>query len=173
LAEKILTSKAALEWKRKQVTVLLADLKGSMELLADCDPEEARQLLDPVPERRFYALDLSSDQAKMHRAPPVASTGGVRPPCKLTRPNSGTCLPRHPHAIGGNFSLGPGRFIAPHLFKTLPQVQDGYAMVPFNDPGIRLELDENKLRPWVIRAPMVADACQPRYIKLRALLDHA
>src|SRR4029450_13248384 len=40
LAEKILMSKAALEGERKQVTVLFADLKGSMELLADHDPEE-------------------------------------------------------------------------------------------------------------------------------------
>jgi class 3 adenylate cyclase len=38
LAEKILTSKSALEGERKQVTVLFADLKGSMELLADHDP---------------------------------------------------------------------------------------------------------------------------------------
>ena len=48
LAEKILTSRSALEGERKQVTVLFADLKGSMELLADSDPEEARTLLDPV-----------------------------------------------------------------------------------------------------------------------------
>jgi class 3 adenylate cyclase/tetratricopeptide (TPR) repeat protein len=48
LAEKILTSKSALEGERKQVTVLFAELKGSMELLADRDPEEARQLLEPV-----------------------------------------------------------------------------------------------------------------------------
>jgi Double zinc ribbon len=41
LAERILTSKSALEGERKQVTVLFADLKGSMELLADRDPEEA------------------------------------------------------------------------------------------------------------------------------------
>ena len=41
-------SKAALEGERKQVTVLFADLKGSMELLADRDPEEARRLLDPI-----------------------------------------------------------------------------------------------------------------------------
>ena len=46
LAEKILTSRSALEGERKQV-VLFADLKGSMELLADRDPEEARQVLDP------------------------------------------------------------------------------------------------------------------------------
>ena len=38
LAEKILTSRSALEGERKQVTVLFADLKGSMELLADRDP---------------------------------------------------------------------------------------------------------------------------------------
>ena len=48
LAEKILTSKAALEGERKLVTVLFADLKSSMELLADRDPEEARKILDPV-----------------------------------------------------------------------------------------------------------------------------
>src|SRR5262245_21610642 len=56
LAEKILTSKTALEGERKQVTVLFADLKGSMELLADRDPEEARKLLDPVLERMMEAV---------------------------------------------------------------------------------------------------------------------
>ena len=39
LAEKILTSKSALEGERKQVTVLFADLRGSLELLADRDPD--------------------------------------------------------------------------------------------------------------------------------------
>jgi class 3 adenylate cyclase/tetratricopeptide (TPR) repeat protein len=56
LAEKILTSKRVLEGERKQVTVLFADLKGSMELLADRDPEEARQLLDPVLEHMMAAV---------------------------------------------------------------------------------------------------------------------
>src|SRR5881296_1425345 len=56
LAERILTSKSALEGERKQVTVLFADLKGSMELLADRDPEEARKLLDPVLERMMEAV---------------------------------------------------------------------------------------------------------------------
>ena len=56
LAEKILTSRAALEGERKQVTVLFADLKGSLELLADRDPEEARKLLDPVLERMMEAV---------------------------------------------------------------------------------------------------------------------
>jgi class 3 adenylate cyclase/tetratricopeptide (TPR) repeat protein len=56
LAEKILTSRSALEGERKQVTVLFADLKGSMELLADRDPEEARKLLDPVLDRMMEAV---------------------------------------------------------------------------------------------------------------------
>ncbi len=56
LAEKILTSRAALEGERKQVTVLFADLKGSMELLAERDPEEARHLLDPVLDRMMAAV---------------------------------------------------------------------------------------------------------------------
>jgi class 3 adenylate cyclase/tetratricopeptide (TPR) repeat protein len=45
-----------LEGERKQVTVLFADLKGSMELLADRDPEDARKLLDPVLERMMEAV---------------------------------------------------------------------------------------------------------------------
>src|SRR6266536_1033279 len=56
LAEKILTSKRALEGERKQVTVLFAYMKGSMELLADRDPEEARQTLDPVLEHMMEAV---------------------------------------------------------------------------------------------------------------------
>jgi class 3 adenylate cyclase len=56
LAEKILSSRSALEGERKQATVLFADLKGSMELLADRDPEEARRLLDPVLELMMEAV---------------------------------------------------------------------------------------------------------------------
>ena len=48
LAEKILTSRSALEGERKQVTVLFADLKGSTELIRDLDPEAAQQLFDPA-----------------------------------------------------------------------------------------------------------------------------
>jgi class 3 adenylate cyclase len=56
LAEKILTSKTALEGERKQVKVLFADLKSSMELLADRDPEDARKILDPVLELMMEAV---------------------------------------------------------------------------------------------------------------------
>src|SRR5690242_17686983 len=56
LAEKILMARDALEGERKQVTVLFADLKGSMELLADRDPEEARSILDPVLDRMMEAV---------------------------------------------------------------------------------------------------------------------
>ena len=36
--------------------MLFADLKGSMELLAERDPEDARQLLDPVLDRMMAAV---------------------------------------------------------------------------------------------------------------------
>jgi class 3 adenylate cyclase/tetratricopeptide (TPR) repeat protein len=56
LADKILTSRSGLEGERKQVTVLFADLKSSMELLADRDPEEAKRILDPVLELMMEAV---------------------------------------------------------------------------------------------------------------------
>src|SRR5499433_2547568 len=56
LAEKILTSPGAQAGERKTVTVLFADLKSSMELLLDRDPEEARALLDPVLELMMEAV---------------------------------------------------------------------------------------------------------------------
>ena len=48
LAEKILTSKSALEGERKQVTVFFADIKDSTRLIEGLDPEAAQQLLDPA-----------------------------------------------------------------------------------------------------------------------------
>jgi predicted ATPase/class 3 adenylate cyclase len=56
LADKILAARAALERERKQVTVLFADIKGSMELFADRDPEAAQKLIDPVLERMIEAV---------------------------------------------------------------------------------------------------------------------
>src|SRR5689334_22793617 len=56
LARKILNSRTSLAGERKKVTVLFADLKGSLELLADRDPEDARALLDPVLERMMEAV---------------------------------------------------------------------------------------------------------------------
>src|SRR5262245_2054232 len=46
LAEKILTSRSALEGERKQVTVLFADVKGSMDLADQIDPEEWHKIMD-------------------------------------------------------------------------------------------------------------------------------
>jgi class 3 adenylate cyclase len=51
LAEKILTSRSALEGERKQVTVLFADVKGSMDLAEQLDPEEWHKILD-----RFFQI---------------------------------------------------------------------------------------------------------------------
>jgi class 3 adenylate cyclase/tetratricopeptide (TPR) repeat protein len=48
LADKILTTRSALEGERKRVTVLFADIKDSTELIRDLDPEDAQKLLDPA-----------------------------------------------------------------------------------------------------------------------------
>jgi hypothetical protein len=46
LAEKILTSRSALEGERKQVTVLFADVKGSIALAEQVDPKEWHNIMD-------------------------------------------------------------------------------------------------------------------------------
>ena len=51
LADKILQAKSALEGERKQVTVLFADVKGSMELAGQLDPETWHAILE-----RFFAI---------------------------------------------------------------------------------------------------------------------
>ncbi len=51
LAQRILTSRSALEGERKQVTVLFVDVKGSMELAARLDPEDWHAILD-----RFFQI---------------------------------------------------------------------------------------------------------------------
>ena len=51
LAERILSSRHALAGERKQVTVLFADVKGSMELAEQLDPEAWHRIMD-----RFFAI---------------------------------------------------------------------------------------------------------------------
>jgi class 3 adenylate cyclase/tetratricopeptide (TPR) repeat protein len=51
LADKILTSRSAMEGERKHVTVLFADVQGSMDLAERVDAEEWHRILD-----RFFAI---------------------------------------------------------------------------------------------------------------------
>jgi class 3 adenylate cyclase len=51
LADKILTSRSALEGERKQMTVLFADVKGSTELAGDIGPEEWHAIMG-----RFFRM---------------------------------------------------------------------------------------------------------------------
>ena len=51
LAEKIRAGRATLEGERKQVTVLFADVMGSMELAERSDPEQWRQIME-----RFFSI---------------------------------------------------------------------------------------------------------------------
>src|SRR5215510_13764289 len=56
LSQPVLGSRNPPEAERKHVTVLFADVKASMHLLADRDPEETREILDPVLERMMEAV---------------------------------------------------------------------------------------------------------------------
>jgi class 3 adenylate cyclase len=59
---------AAGDGERKTVTALFADIKGSMELMEDLDPEEARAIVDP-------ALKLMIDVVHRYDGYIVQSTG--------------------------------------------------------------------------------------------------
>ena len=99
LAEQILTSDAALEGERKQVTVLFADLKGSMELLADRDPEEARA----APRPRARAHDGGRAPLRGHRQPGDGRRhhGAVRRAARPRGPRRARLLRGAAHAGGG------------------------------------------------------------------------
>ena len=58
----------AIEGERKTVTALFADIKGSMDLMEDLDPEEARAIVDP-------ALKLMIDAVHRYGGYIVQSTG--------------------------------------------------------------------------------------------------
>src|SRR5713226_2807299 len=74
LAERILAEQAAMEARgaadgeRKTITALFADIKGSMELIEDLDPEEARHVVDP-------ALQLMMDAVHRYEGYVAQSTG--------------------------------------------------------------------------------------------------
>src|SRR5713101_6360341 len=74
LAERILAEQAAMaargapDGERKTVTALFADIKGSMDLIEDLDPEEARHIIDP-------ALQLMMDAVHRYEGYVVQSTG--------------------------------------------------------------------------------------------------
>ena len=57
-----------LDGERKTVTALFADIKGSMELIEDLDPEEARAIVDP-------ALKLMIDAVQRYGGYVAQSTG--------------------------------------------------------------------------------------------------
>jgi len=57
-----------LDGERKMVTALFADIKGSMELMEDIDPEDARAIVDP-------ALKLMIDAVHRYGGFVVQSTG--------------------------------------------------------------------------------------------------
>jgi class 3 adenylate cyclase len=53
---KIRPSETLLDGERKTISALFADIKGSMELMEDLDPEEARNIIDPALQRMMEAV---------------------------------------------------------------------------------------------------------------------
>jgi class 3 adenylate cyclase len=92
LAERILTSRSALEGERKQVTVLFADLRGSMELLMNRDPEESRTLLDSVLELMMDAVHRYEGTVSRVLGDGIMALFGRRSPTKTT-PSAPATLP--------------------------------------------------------------------------------
>jgi class 3 adenylate cyclase len=62
------TERAVVDGERKTVTALFADIKGSTELMAELDPEEARAIIDP-------ALKLMIEAVRRYNGYVVQSTG--------------------------------------------------------------------------------------------------
>ena len=71
-------SQTIVEGERKTVTALFADIKGSMNLMEDLDPEEARAIVDP-------AIRLMIDAAHRYDGYVVQSTGGASSRCSARR----------------------------------------------------------------------------------------
>jgi class 3 adenylate cyclase/predicted ATPase len=63
-----LEARGGTEGERKTITALFADIKGSMELIEDLDPEEARRIVDP-------ALQLMMDAVHRYEGYVAQSTG--------------------------------------------------------------------------------------------------
>ncbi len=120
LAEKILTSRSALEGERKQVTVMFADIKDSTELIRDLDPEAAQQLLDP-------AIHIMMDA--VHRFEGTVSG----------------CALRHPARVV--IDHGRWRNQASSSFHSVQRPQTGLAQVCYHDRCGSLSLSWHS-PPW-------------------------
>ena len=77
LAQRILAEQAAMEARalpdgeRKTITALFADIKGSMALIEDLDPEEARAIVDPALTLIMEAVHRYESSARRSDTQPV------------------------------------------------------------------------------------------------------
>jgi hypothetical protein len=85
----------SVDGERKTVTALFADIKGSMELIEDLDPEEARAIIDPTLKlmidavRRYDGYVVQSTQRAPRLVFALHWTSLVR-----RRPDGGNCARR-------------------------------------------------------------------------------
>jgi len=112
LAERIRAEQAALEARgatdgeRKTITALFADIKGSMALMEDLDPEEARALIDPALQLMMDAVHryegymsssprvTASSPSLVHQLPTkIIPTAPSMLPCACRRRSASTPTP--------------------------------------------------------------------------------
>jgi hypothetical protein len=97
LAEKILNSRGAMEGERKQVTVLFADVKGSMDIAEQMDPEEWSRIM-----QRFFQFRKawSVSRGSSTSSPATASWRCSARRLRTRTMRSGPAMQRSGFAIG-------------------------------------------------------------------------
>jgi hypothetical protein len=99
LAERILAEQAALEARgapdgeRKMITALFADIKGSMALLEDLDPEEARRIIDPALTLMMEAVHRYEGYVAQSLGDGIFALFGAPPLLTKTMPSAPSMLP--------------------------------------------------------------------------------
>jgi hypothetical protein len=97
LAERILVEQQALEARgapngeHKTITVLFADIRGSMDLLENLDPEDARHLIDPALTLMMEAVHRYEGYVAQSFGDGIFALFGARSPTKIMP--SAPCTP--------------------------------------------------------------------------------
>jgi len=103
--------------ERKTVTALFADIKGSTELMADLDPEEARAIVDPASTHVLSPRAVRASIRVCRYMLTLRASAGPRSRCMLRMPASGAPKKSKPEsgvrtmAIGAPERCGTGELV--------------------------------------------------------------
>ena len=116
LSEKIRQAKATIEGERKQVTVLFADVKGSMELAEHLDPEAWSQIMqrffrifcDAIERFEGYVDKFTGDGGMALFGAPIAVPSWARPGPGPAVTENGCYVTYAPNWFGCSIGMSPG-----------------------------------------------------------------